>query len=196
MNDWYLAGIIDGEGCVSGTITTNNSIGIKVSVVMLDPEPIDALYARFGGHRKYAERQGFSRTVHTWYITNGKAVEALEFIKNFCLIKSRAAIPALEIATSMRGGVRGPAILPALRLRRLNLLKEIKKIIGKSSISPEQEARFLDTKRNGALPVVNSDGKRFESQSDAAKEFNVTPSAIWHSVKDGTKCAGKHWQYV
>lgn len=196
FEDGYIAGILDGEGCVSGGIDKAGTITIHVAVVMLDLLPVKMLYDKFGGTFRSDNRSCSKRLVHTWRVSNGKSVEALEFIINNCAIKHRAANPALVIAKAMHDTPSGPALPKLEKERRLNLLLELREIVGRKKLSQERVDNYLIERTNGAIQVIDENGRIFKSQSEAAKAVDRTQSAIYYSIKNGHKCAGLNWNLV
>lgn len=49
MDDSYLAGLFDGEECVSISLARKGYVTLSAKVAMCDSAPVRALYARFGG---------------------------------------------------------------------------------------------------------------------------------------------------
>lgn len=70
----YIAGLLDGEGCIyyiNTTKTRSKQIGVKVS--MTDREVIDYLLT-FGGYAFTDQRKPPRKPIHNWYLTRGRCV--------------------------------------------------------------------------------------------------------------------------
>lgn len=90
----YIAGIIDGDGCIFTNLhrsTKHYEVGI--SIQMIDEAPIHFIYSLFGGNiSSYIETDN-GRTVYRLQFKNYKAEPLLQAIKPYLLIKkSRAEI--------------------------------------------------------------------------------------------------------
>ncbi len=85
----YLAGFFDGEGCVCITKSSRPPFGthqyiLHVSVTQVDPRPLYAFQARFGGH---VYTQGKTRRGMQWTITAKRAVPVLEVLLPHLVVK-------------------------------------------------------------------------------------------------------------
>ncbi len=67
----YCAGIFDGEGSVSA-----NDGCVRMSVAMIDREPLQALFSAFGG-KLYGPRKGTNAPLYVWQITGWRKVESV-----------------------------------------------------------------------------------------------------------------------
>lgn len=104
-NDGYLAGIIDGEGCISiflhkyGTkdgsskFTTN----LEISIYQADDRLMKWLVFHYGGKFYRHDCDGASRPGYSWFAPRGKARE--EFLLQvipYLLLKKEQALLALQ----------------------------------------------------------------------------------------------------
>ena len=126
----YLAGIVDGEGCICIERTKGRKKGhtlrhvISLGVEMADREPLFLFKRWLGGYFKSRKRKSHYKRQYTWKIAARKAVVALRAILPYLRIKRKikAARLCLALATSKkyqgRGqGVRVPAKIIARRER-------------------------------------------------------------------------------
>jgi len=107
--DHYLAGIFDGEGCVSVSFHNHAmSMTATASVAMCDREPIDLLHKRFGGVVKIEQPKNDGkhrprRLRYRWSVRGKSATEALGVFAVLCKIKHRRASAAAIIASLLPG---------------------------------------------------------------------------------------------
>ena len=93
----YLAGLLDGEGCV--TVSggdSNRSHQLRVTLEMTDPEPIYLLQENYGGTIHERERPHGRRLLFSWYISGGVALDFLADILPHSLAKENQIIEALK----------------------------------------------------------------------------------------------------
>lgn len=195
FSDGYLAGIIDGEGCVSVTMNKKLFTVVCVRVAMLDHEPVDLLYKRFGGYRSAASNlKRYTRPCHTWAVFGRAAIPALEFIKNNCVLKSKIATPCLEIARQECDVSRGH-LSQADRELRVALLREARGAnpARRREVDEARIAAYLAPKTNGRVIVASSNGMTYESMSEAANALGLSTSAISFAIRKNTKCNGVYW---
>lgn len=99
MNSAYVAGLIDGEGCVhldvpKGTYRARVSVGMTEPALCL----LMALKGEWGG-TLYQQRQATQRwaAAWTWHLTGEKAVALLLSIRPYLRLKGAQADAALEV---------------------------------------------------------------------------------------------------
>lgn len=100
--DSYLAGIFDGEGCVTAQMYNpeaargkRGQTRLQVIVGMQSKRPVEMFHQRFGGSlKKYGK-------MWQWYIIGSKAREALAVFAELCVNKAPQARLALEMAESL-----------------------------------------------------------------------------------------------
>ena len=115
--DSYLAGVFDGEGCISAQHKEHYTYGthrvgvpgrlytrLYVNVAMTSQSVVRLFHERFGGgfHDGYLFQSG--RTRYQWGVTGGTAIPALEVFSQLCVEKKRQAELALELAHLLRDG--------------------------------------------------------------------------------------------
>lgn len=200
--DAYLAGIFDGEGCVSIHLNKRGFISVGVRVMMCDSEPIDALFRRFGGKRSVATRKSSTgRDVHIWHTDNGLAVGALTVFSILCLNKRRACELALSIAVDMARNPPGHGLALIERERRLGVLKEFMNLPNRRlgtarAPDPGMAAKYLAPRTYGAVRVKRDDGVIFTNQREAARLMGVSSCAISYAIRKGGRSCGHRWSFV
>jgi hypothetical protein len=195
-NDAYLAGLFDGEGCVSMSLAKAGYMSVTVKVAMCDRAPVEALYARFGGEFVDGKQQTKTgRKVYSWSVYNGDAVEALQIFSSQCLVKNVVASAALPCATAMANNpTRGVLSQEEKRARiaAATVIANINKPVGfRRILDPDAVAKYLQPKTMGGGKKVRlSDGRVFSSVSAAAHALGVSISAVSLAKRKGTKTAG------
>lgn len=95
----YLAGIIDGEGCITIVRTSKGSHELRIDLRMTDEAAVKAFYERWGGNYKgahnYSNRPD-RRLVYRWYISGKKAAEVLTDLYPYLKIKHPQASVGLK----------------------------------------------------------------------------------------------------
>lgn len=88
----YLAGIIDGEGCLRiGHSRTENKFYARICVGMVEKEVTDLLKDTFGGY-VVEEKLKTGRTIYRWNLCNADGIEtALNEISPFLIVKRKQA---------------------------------------------------------------------------------------------------------
>lgn len=196
VTDQYFAGLFDGEGCVSLHLAKAGYINLRAAVTMCDREPVCALYNRFGGSfRDGKSKTPHGRLIYTWSVFNAEATEALEVFSKLCLVKNSVALTALPIAVSMlKNPTRGVLSQEEkiARVEAAKIIASINKPVGNRLILDEKLVEeYLKPKRlGGGKKVKLSDGRLFDSVSDAAKALGVSVSAISFAKRNKTKTAG------
>jgi hypothetical protein len=194
--DQYLAGLFDGEGCVSVHLAKAGYITVLAKVTMCDRAPVEACYQRFGG----AFQDGITKTytgrhIYSWTVFNADAVEALEVFSNLCLVKNKVAKAALPIAQSMLNNPTRGVLTQVEKAARIEVAKFIalinKPVGAQRALDQKSVDAYMAPKRmGGGKKIKLSDGRVFDTISDAAKAIGVTVSAVSYAKKKGTKTAG------
>jgi len=195
----YLAGVFDGEGCISVSIQKKNTCLLSVTVAMTDRQAIDLFYDVFGGSFVYksdSRKKGKSRNVFTWRIYNAEAAAALRVFASRCRVKQNVAQKALMLAGRFSPNAAGAAVSLEEKKARLSLMIEIRKLVGRSSLDQNKIESFLTQRHNGAKSVVSENGMKFNSQSEAARFLGVHTTAINSAILKGHKCGGTNWRIV
>lgn len=195
-SDEYLAGLFDGEGCVSMHLAKAGYVSVQVKVSMCDRAPVAALFARFGGSMsdgKQITKTG--RQVYTWSAFNADSVEALHVFSRLCLVKNLVAAAALPTAESMASnptrGVLSQAEKKA-RIEAAQVIARINKPVGKRrALNDDSVEAYMAPKRMGGGKRVRlSDGRIFDTTMAAAAALGVSISAVSLAKRKGTRTAG------
>ena len=195
----YLAGVFDGEGCVSVSIQKKNTCLLSVSVVMTDRQAVDLFFEVFGGSFKIRNdntKKGKSKTVYTWKIYNAESAGALGVFSKYCRVKKEVSKKGLELALKFSAGKAGPSCSIEEKRERLALMVDIKALVGRSKLDEDKVESFLTQRNNGAKSVVTDTGMSFKSQSEAARFLGVHTTAINSAVIKGHKCCGMNWSKI
>jgi hypothetical protein len=138
--DAWAAGFFDGEGTVGvyrQYVTRRRGeivpyYGIQLSVVQVDPEPLEALVARYGGkvsRHKTNSAKGKERAKHTWRAGSKDAMRRfLMAIRPYSIGKRRQIDLALGFLDTVlaNGGRRARALTDAQVAERERIAAAIK----------------------------------------------------------------------
>ena len=126
--DEWAAGFFDGEGsvCVSRRKRTAGFIEhhLAVQVVQVDPRPIHALRARFGGSLRQADRNG-----KPFFYLRFHGTKAEHFLKTMyphLLVKREEAGLALQLRELI--GVPGRRMAPGVFEKKEKIYNELRKV--------------------------------------------------------------------
>jgi hypothetical protein len=88
----YIAGFVDGEGCIriKKSNQSGNSYYVTFQVTNTDKAPLELIQSIFGGKVFYQEK-GVNRIIWQYYITCAEAVDALRTISGFLITKKKQA---------------------------------------------------------------------------------------------------------
>jgi hypothetical protein len=103
----YLAGVMDSDGCIAitkakkGTVGTNRMVNpryvLRITITNTSMDLMQWLTENFGGGRRAKQR---SKQIHKptfdWIYDNGKAIEILELVKPYLVVKKRQADIGIE----------------------------------------------------------------------------------------------------
>ena len=93
----YIAGIIDGEGCISiHSGPQNRNWTIRITVDMQSKKIVDFLVGSFGGHCNRIEKDTAKYAIYYWYMCGSKAYDMLKKIKPYLVEKSAQADQAIR----------------------------------------------------------------------------------------------------
>ena len=96
----YLAGIVDGEGCVSVTYKTKaRHERIRLTVSNTDRNLIDWLTSRVGGSVSKNQPKGNRKPAYHWEIYSSKAFIVLTLLLPYLKLKKRQAELCLQFHT-------------------------------------------------------------------------------------------------
>ena len=131
----YIAGLFDGEGCVTIMGKIGNQQNIRVYFAMCDPEPIEYLQECYGGKITERKRPEGRRLIFVWFLTSSRALEFLEDILPYSLGKRKQIVEALRFPHGQMVYYRSRPMPPEVR----ELREEIKK-----NLQILKEPRFND----------------------------------------------------
>jgi hypothetical protein len=127
----YLAGLIDGEGCIHAT-TTNRAphrktrgLQLLLEVWNTNEEIIDYLHGQFGGYRGTQDRFAQQKPLHVWRVSIGGVREILPQLMPYLRIKRRQAEVAMDLANLPVGKPFQP-VSAELQAQREDLVAQIK----------------------------------------------------------------------
>jgi|SRR3972149_10915516 len=115
MNDvdlGYISGVFDGEGCVAIVKMRRPpykeiSYNLMISITNSDPDLIEWLHERLGGHVGVMGRhKGRGKLVKRWYESGRDAGAVLEMLLPYLKVKRKQALLALEYLKLGRGWER------------------------------------------------------------------------------------------
>jgi len=195
-SDAYLAGLFDGEGCVSMHLAKAGYVSVQAKVSMCDRAPVAALFERFGGSMADGQQQTKTgRSVFTWSVFNAECVEALRVFSKLCLVKNVVAAAALPTAENMAAnptrGILSQAEKGA-RVEAAQLIARINKPVGSRRVldAAAVDAYMRPKRMGGGKRVRLSDGRIFDTTQSAADALGVSISAVSLAKRKGTRTAG------
>lgn len=107
----YLAGLIDGEGCIDLSISHGKYIRPRVRIALAEPSKfiLDMIQNTYGGHLYKREVTNSNwQNSYSWELAGyGQVCCFLRNIKNFLYIKRQQAEFILELENLIRGKVLG-----------------------------------------------------------------------------------------
>lgn len=122
----YLAGLIDGEGCIDVQITNQVYIRPRLRIAMTDvaTELLKNCQANFGGHLCYRESKNSNwNNALSWELSGySQAESVLRNVVNHLLIKKEQARFALWMERNIKGKQVGTEVRDAIR-EELKLMK-------------------------------------------------------------------------
>ena len=107
----YLAGLIDGEGCIDWTFGYDKKLNRRyvrprLRITLTEPgfDVIDLLVNNFGGHVEVrTPKDPRWSPSKTWYITSSRAVMVLGNVRNSLIIKKEQAKLAIAWEKHLKG---------------------------------------------------------------------------------------------
>ena len=125
----YVAGIVDGEGCIRTNLNIKKQPVVRVHVTNTNKLLVDTLKFYFGGYI-WAENESYienAKPRYIWEISSFAAENFLKLIRPYLLLKAKQADLALELRKTM--GKRGynEVSVETMNLR-LELAKQIKSL--------------------------------------------------------------------
>jgi hypothetical protein len=92
----YIAGFIDGEGCIriKKSNQSSNSYYITLQVTNSDPKPLELIKKYFEG-KVYFQEKTKNKVIWQYYVTCNEAVDALRTLVGFLITKKPQADAAI-----------------------------------------------------------------------------------------------------
>ena len=102
----YIAGLIDGEGCIHATTVkyAGRASAIQVTITTTYKPVLEFVQSIFGGkiYNNQTRDKPFWKPIYRWTIYGEKAIPVLQSVKPFLIIKRGQAEIALRILASRR----------------------------------------------------------------------------------------------
>ncbi len=119
----YIAGLIDGEGCISVEIKRGIH-QLSIIVGMTDANALHVIATRFGNNVRgpYNSMRFGTRPIYNWSASGGKAVEMLETLLPYLVVKRSQA----ELALTFPLGTSGTPTTDVAWNRREHIAQELK----------------------------------------------------------------------
>ena len=126
----YLAGIFDGEGCVTfyKQSSCKEAYSLVVQVKMTDKRIPGILQTRFGGKVTVQFPKGNKQTAYCWRLCSGEAAKFLQEMKPFLIVKAEQA--EIGIRFQERRKPAGYRRIPEVKLLD-SIDKELLKMLNK-----------------------------------------------------------------
>ena len=115
----YIAGFLDGEGCIS-IAASSGYPSLQVTANNTEEEPLLFIQKVFGGSIYWRRPTSVKcKDVYCWSIHGSSAIEVLEILLPFLIVKKERALLAIEfgLTSSIEGKARIAAKLGILNKR-------------------------------------------------------------------------------
>ena len=139
----YLAGLIDGDGCIMATIERHREmrfgfrVRVELKITQKEPELLHSLAREWKAGCVSGNRKGSSYATHDWIIRDKEdLIRILEFIKPYTRLKNKQVTTALRI---LRSVVRTP--------------QDLKKNARLADTLSESNVRSKDRRKNFATMI-------------------------------------------
>ena len=133
----YLAGLIDGEGCIYIGHTKQGNYGngyqwhSMLKITSCTEELIIWLENSFGGSKdsryRWTSKQKFTRPVYNWQATGPMLDYILPLVKPYLIIKSKQCDVMLRYRLTSKN-IGSKRLSPEINQKRLELLSELRNI--------------------------------------------------------------------
>lgn len=135
---YYLAGLIDGEGCINAYHEKSGYIRVRLSVINTDKKMIDWCKENFGGyiHKRGATgaRKAHWKDCYSWILNvSKKDKELLTSLTTILITKRKEMEVALEYVSSLGNlGIKGKKATQETLDKREYFLKRLKELKSRS----------------------------------------------------------------
>lgn len=191
---WYLAGVFDGEGCVTASIAKNGRASIFCRVAMTDLATVKLFQDRFPSYvlKEKPKCERYS-TLYRWAVAGKPALPFLREMSTRCGLKR----PAIVLAIEYFEGLVGRRISQEVKLERLRLLVAIRSTITRANTKPiphENIQTYLNRESVGQpRAVFDGHGNKFDSRTEAAKHYGTTSQCISSAITHNSICCETTW---
>lgn len=188
--DWYFAGLFDGEGAVTCSIS-QGQLQLSMRLGMYTSDAVKAMHARFGGSY-YITPRSRGKTAYTWCVFSGNCLPVIAAFSDKCIVKHDVIMLAQPLAQAMRDGARSDT--PEGRAWRLSIAQEICAInaggLPKSVFNKTLTDSYINRKRNSSAETTVVGLGVYPSRLAAAKAIGVSKSAFGTALRRGRPIAG------
>lgn len=125
----YLAGIIDGEGCINISNSKNEIFHLRIMVKNTSKDLIFWLKEKFDGGIYFDKRRNEKwRDTWVWYIDSGKTANILKKVLPYLIIKKQQAKLAIKFQNTKKyKGTSIPEKIKEQRKKFYDLMKQLNK---------------------------------------------------------------------
>jgi len=143
----YIAGLVDGEGCINIYRINTKKVPkwiLSISIYNCDFNILNWLYKRRGGYlQKRGKRKKKWKQNYAWKISANDAMEFLQDIKKYLRIKKRQAELAIKFQTKQSRRLRGYSRIKGTPKKimqfRINAWLQMKKLNSEKTSPAETE---------------------------------------------------------
>jgi len=132
----YVAGFVDGEGCISLTLKRNKdyfTVHVKIIIANTNFAIIKLLKEKFGGYIGHQKGVANKRTVYNLQLSYNRAIVFLEKIYPYLIIKRKQAELAFEFYKLIQQG------------KKLGFKSESWKKLGKEKLQLKEKMHQLNS---------------------------------------------------
>lgn len=94
----YMAGIVDGEGCVTISLSKRNHVTFRLFIGTVDERLVSWLQEHYGGCVHLRKRGGNQRDLYEWSARKAEAVRVLTSVYPYLVLKREQANIFLALA--------------------------------------------------------------------------------------------------
>lgn len=130
----YIAGFVDGEGCIrlKKSNKSGNSFYVTLQVTNSDPRPLNKIKEVFGGKVFFQEKKATGKVIWQYYSTTSEATDTLRVLVGFLVSKKSQAELAIQFQDNQA------TLSPEEKAEMAELMSQMKKeIIGNIYSNPE-----------------------------------------------------------
>lgn len=99
----YIAGLLDGEGCIQIRKGKSSGWSCYISISNTNRECLEFVQLRFGGHIYGSPKKNSNYIVYQWNIRSLKAMEFAKAVKPFSIIKRKQLETFLRVERTFTG---------------------------------------------------------------------------------------------